>query len=418
MGFSKKIAKRIKKDALKSFEKDLRNSVLDELYKTTPKEDIESLKEEILLELQKEIFETSDESDNSGDDSEAPKSMLEEKIREAMDAPIEDVDELEDGRYTYKGFVFDVDKMKSLATGKKPKETPHAGVEREKKGKSKEELLESVKDFDALRGAMPFAKASEDMSESTLRKLEALKNMKEGNDRELVDKSLSATIGNLPFSLDAKLGKSNLKKASKDENSRLTPSKIEELRFFMGKLKEGISRLEPAKKNINYRHRKDDVYNFTFNKIGRNRSLGGRLLDGDFSLEFDIDLNVKNCSAQINKFEFEIESFKFDSSFFELLDIVKVLDLVGMNLSYYLMTINGINAPELKPTKKAPKKKKFRANSKLERFIDDKRIIKTLNNNDIANYGQLKKFLEDNDLTTLKGVGKKTAGKIQEYIKL
>jgi endonuclease III len=103
----------------------------------------------------------------------------------------------------------------------------------------------------------------------------------------------------------------------------------------------------------------------------------------------------------------------------EILDIIKVLEAVGFSLMKYIDEINEINdtAAERKESIKANLTNNIeaiKANTKLADFIFNDRILRVLQSNDINTYGQLKKI---EDLTSLKGVGTKTAEKIEQYTK-
>ena len=91
-----------------------------------------------------------------------------------------------------------------------------------------------------------------------------------------------------------------------------------------------------------------------------------------------------------------------------------------MSLRRYIDEISEINASAEKYKAAIKENLKnnveaIRANTKLGYFIFDQRILRVLKNNDIKTYGQLKKI---EDLTALKGIGEKTADKIDEYLKL
>jgi DNA uptake protein ComE-like DNA-binding protein len=153
------------------------------------------------------------------------------------------------------------------------------------------------------------------------------------------------------------------------------------------------------------------VYTFSYEKAKYDKN--------DFGFIFNLDLNMDTYRATINTFEFNIDGFNFDKGFVEVLDIVKVLDVSGFSLMKYIDEINEINdnAAEKKESIKANltnNAEAIRANTKLSKFIFDDKILRVLQSNDINTYGQLQKI---EDLTSLKGIGAKTAEKIQEFTK-
>ena len=216
---------------------------------------------------------------------------------------------------------------------------------------------------------------------------------------------------------------------------KLTPAKKEEIEFFVGKLKEGIDKLGKGEKNINYRRKtyskkacvnpNSDVYVFTYDKPKTDTN--------DFSLSFELDFDIYTYGANIVRFDFNVGGFKFDNSFVEVLDMTKVLDAVGMNLSTYIDEIEEINsnlpkgkkrkgileAGAIKFThvplikKEEPKVFTIRANTKVETFIDDAKIVNTLNNNEIFKMKDLKKY---DSFSDIKGIGEKSAKKILDSI--
>mgnify|MGYP001596242037 CR=1 FL=1 len=94
---------------------------------------------------------------------------------------------------------------------------------------------------------------------------------------------------------------------------------------------------------------------------------------------------------------------------------VEILDLVGFNMNGYINEINGINVIDMEKLEapKAIEKKQIRSNTKIEKLINDPKLVILLANNDISNYGQLMKV---ESLTSLKGIGAKTADKITKEL--
>jgi endonuclease III-like uncharacterized protein len=120
-------------------------------------------------------------------------------------------------------------------------------------------------------------------------------------------------------------------------------------------------------------------------------------------------------SAVIDVFEFKVDKFKFDKKIVSLLDMVKILDLVGFNINGYVHEITSVNSIDIEKvsTPTTVKKKVISARTKVETFIKDAKIVSILKKNGISNYSQL---MKNEDLTEIKGIGQKTASKIFEYI--
>lgn len=360
---NKKLIKNLKKDASRQIYNDIKKSVVKEIFKTS-KKDIKKLKKQILKELNKELFKGKKKAENVYIDKEGLKEMADgfesmvgvlekEGVEEELVENKKDEGVEKRKTFKYKGFEFDVDRMSSFVTDKHvdafsiPKEF---------------DLVESLEKNDFTR---------RDISNSI---------------NERVHKMTS--MNTVPY-------EKNIVKL----NQVITPSRKEEIDFFIEKLKEGIRSLGKGEKNVNYRNKKDEVYNFTYEK---QKNSGD-----DFSLEFDLDLDIKTCCAKINMFDFNIDGFKFNKSFIETIDIVKVLELVGFRISKYINEISKIHTNYEEGIS--------REDLKIEDFIFDKRILKSLKNNDISTYGNLVKV---KDLLSLSGIGPKAADKIKNFIKI
>jgi len=482
-----KLIEGIKNNAKKQIEAEIQASVVKELYGTSKKE-IKKLKKQILKELRKDMFATKSKkikkeeleivetvfehgiNTNSEDIESITKESSKEDKRKSKE---DDLDTLpyEPGRiFEYRGFKFDVDRMSRFVTGNKKelfkerikspmdelddlyesKSIAGKGVDRVDESKPKDSGSGSILK-DRFSELVNKEKAS-DSDRSDL--MDRISELKRGEKKDDIKTAINKPASNLltpnpisgmGFNLAAPASKTFVK-----TNYKLTPARKEEVEFFVGKLKEGIDKLGKGEKNINYRRKtlsgksnvsaNSDIYVFTYDKPKSDVN--------DFSLNFEIDLDIYTYGANIIKFDFNVGGFNFDSSFLEIIDIAKVLDAVGMNLSQYIGEIEEINktnttkknkdiietkerlrfnksfkkesfdnieSDEREPSDVVLKEKKktIRANTKVENIIDDAKIIKALANNDITNYGNLKKI---EDFTILKGIGAKSAKKIQECI--
>lgn len=385
----KKLTKRIKKSVIKQIENDIKESILNKIYGSDSKKQIKKLRKKLYKEIQKEIF---------GELEVELTNELQESIVQESEEKKEEESEHERGKIIeYKGFKFDVDRMSSIVTGKTKKIN---------------EDIETTK--------APKLSEKEKKDISNMHKLIGIKSNEPNNiPRHLlrgISKAVQFPSQFSPFPTAISPGNNRAftsvnKKIIKPTFPEISIEKKEEVNFFIGKLKDGIDKLKSSEKNINYRKRKDEIYTFSYEK----------LKDGalDFSLKFDLDLNIYTYGATINSFEFNVDGFKFNEKIVEILDIIAVLDTVGMSLSKYIGEITNINSSAT-DSKLAIKNnlnknvKAIRANTKLGKFIFDNRIKNLLMSNDIKTYGQLKKI---EDLTALKGIGSKTADKIEEFIK-
>ncbi len=425
---NKKLIKAIKKSAIKQFENDLKKSVIKELYSGSSKKQIKKIRKQILREMQEELFGA----------LETPKAIEKEKISSpgfihtntvdenefnntSVEAPEESKEQEtpsthEPGRiFEYNGFKFDVDKMSSIVTGKRTD------------GTYSEKAVERVKDSSKKDKSLTADDVIKNPSGDFLQKLQEIKR---GSNRALQEEFAKRISTPSPemrppdikytqgFNIKpgTSLSSMNTVPSSsrnfiKTEMAKITPARKEEISFFVGKLKEGIDSLEKGEKNIFYRRKKDNVYTFSYEKAKYDKN--------DFGFRFNLDLNMDTYGATINTFEFNIDGFNFDKGFVEILDIIDVLDVSGFGLMKYIDEINEINdtAAEKKESIKANlvnNAEAIRANTKLSNLIFDDRILRVLQSNDINTYGQLQKI---EDLTSLKGIGAKTAEKIQEYTK-
>lgn len=389
---NKKLIKLIKKQVIKNFEEDVKKTILKDLYNSSSKKQIQKIKKQILKEVQEDLFGIKSKKEveileacfihTNTDDVKDSDTHSKEDINESKE---QESSIHESGKtFEYRGFKFDVDRMSQIVTGKK-------NLKKTRQDLSKKSTLESF-----LKSNLQSNLSRENFTSINLMD----NNLKKNLDFNLPDGvSINREFMRPPVS-------KNIVSYSEQIN---TPSTKEELSFFLEKLKSSISKLGKGERNINYRHKKDDVYLFTFFK-------SKNILDkDDFSLNFSIDFDIKTNAANINLFEFDIENFKFNASFFKLIDISRVLDLVGMNLNYYINEINEVNSSEQVQFKNNSSVEIIDSKSinRLDKFIFDKKIISILKNNDITTYDQL---INIKDLTSINGIGSKTAEKIQQFL--
>ncbi len=369
---NKKLIKQIKSEVKEQIKSDIRNSVVKEVFGNSKKE-IKKLRKQVLKEVQSELFGSKKEKSKSKSNTE--KEPENTRIRELY------------------GFNFDSSRMGALVTGDKKK----------------------IKDIQSKSKVSE--KPSEEIKRNTTRvdvddaDFNFMSNLPtQAGNFTAPSGDVKFPFGNPnypePWGFDDFFKKNSSKSVTKKvkiPSKEISEEKKEEITLFLGKLKEGVSKLRKDEKNINYRNKHDDVYNFSFERYA------------DFNLIFDLDLDIDKLSAKINKFEFKIDEFKFDKKSIELLDIVQVLDLVGFNMNGYLheiISLNEINVDKVKTETKVTKKT-INSTTKVSSLIDDKRAVETLKNNGITTYGQLDKI---EDLTSLKGIGKKTADKINNQV--
>jgi hypothetical protein len=429
--YNKKLIKSIKKAVIKQVEADIKKSVIKEFYDSASKKEIKALKKQILKEVQEKLF-GKPEPINSN--LEASISSISESLIQKLDLSKENVvnqSEVEQKSeektsdiftekepevqtnapeiHEYMGFKFDTQRMSALVTGKARKEPLNkvsddlieGGVERVSDSDNSKYLKEK---FQSLSGFPPI---SDDFKERHQEMIKRLEDVKNGNLKEHIKKSDTA-----PWADPLKLFPVPHTRDFVKYGARITPASKEDLTFFLGKLKDGISKLGKGERNINYRHSKGDNYIFSFN---RHRHASSE--KDDFSLNFQVELNIKTLEAKVIDFKFMVDGFNFDSSFFELIDIVKVLDYVGMNTLKYVEEIVGINTVDGsgKLNQKTNKNPKIKSEDSLDTIISDKRILKILSSNEIFNYGQLKEY--SNNFAAIKGIGSKSAEKLRKYIK-
>lgn len=416
---NKKLIKAIKKSAIKQFEEDLKKSVIKELYSGSSKKQIKKIRKQILRDMQEELFGTLDAHKvsekgeisspefihtNTVDENEFAHTSVEapEESKEQEDAVI-----YEPGRiFEYNGFKFDVDKVSALVTGKRTERTySKKAIERVNNSNKKDKSLTT----------------DEILKNSGSDFFEKLQEIKRGSNKNLQEefaKRISTPAPDMGapaikytqgFNINPGTPLSSINTVPSSRNFiktelvKITPAKREEILFFIGKLKNSINNLSKGERNILYRKSGDEIYNFSYEKPKYEKD--------DFTFKFNLDLNLKTNGAKINSFDFNIGGFNFDKGFVEILDMAVVFDLVGMNLKSYIDEINEVNS-EVKPCDDLIVLSKIKSSTKIETFIDDKKIVSLLKGNDILNYGQLVKV---KDLTTLKGIGSKTSKKIESY---
>ena len=427
---NKKLIKSIRKKVVKQFKNDLKNSVLKELYEGMSKKEIKSLKKQILKDAQSDIFGSLGVLEQEIEQATSPESLdekiikndipvIEPEISEEISKISEIVEKAIDDKsrsnvYEHLGFKFDSNRMSSLVTGKT----------RGTKGIFKEGGVERTNDKKSIvQNTFPlYPNSWLNPSPNLESAKKVVDEIKSGNHKDFIKKSIEKVTppvdGFTPIPLSTSAALIRNKQIARPSyvpstrnlikyDERLTPSEKEDLAFFIEKLKLGISKLGKGQKNINYRHSSGDIYAFSYSKS----EVGSE----GFTLSFDVDLNIKTLRATIKDFRFNIDGFKFDSHFFETIDIVRVLDFVGMNISNYVNEISGINSTESKTEISPSKKSKYKSDTKIESIIKDARIISILHKNDIVKYEDLLKF--NSDYTTIKGIGEKNAKKIKQYIK-
>lgn len=388
---NKKLIKNIKSDVKKQIESDIKNSIVKELKNSSNKQ-IKKLRKQILAEVKEEMFGVSKKQTNN-----EVKNIVETEVENTRLKELYGID-------------FDKKRMGALVTGQLDKVKNSS----DKLPESLRELLNREKNQTHIN-ANPYNKTTDD------RMMEMLPT--QGGNYSSAEPSLF--FPNRPPNLDKEILNSRpniedmMRKMSESSfgktmvkvpSTELTSEKKEELTFFLGKLKEGVSKLREDEKNIDYRKKTNGLYSFSFDR------------KANFDLKFDIDLNMNTYEAKVQLFDFKIDGLKFDKKSVELLDIVEVLDMSGMNLNKYINEINGINEididsvkiPTTKVVKVEGKPKPTSKRLGIDKFIEDEKIVSLLNKNEISNLGQL---LSVDDLTSLKGVGTKTVEKINKYLK-
>lgn len=428
---NKKLIKAIKKSAIKQFEDDLKKSIIKELYSGSSKKQIKKIRKQILREMQEELFgKVDNQKDISSSEFIHTNTVDENELTQtSVDAPEESKESDNSthvpGRiFEYGGFKFDVDRMSAIVTGRKVEKTiSNPGIERTEEGKLYKESR--------IKNSFPDISSPSKDSKIEDRIADVKNGLNKDDIKSMISKQLRgdtfppASKYVQGFNIGPNMSKPSItipelqsinmvpsiRNIIKTDLEKITPAEKEEISFFIGKLKEGIDSLEKGEKNIFYRKKEDDVYTFSFDKPKYDKN--------DFGFKFNLDLNMNTYGAKINTFDFNIDGFNFDKGFVEIIDIVKVLELVGFGLMKYIDEINEINdtATEKKESIKANLVKNveaIRANAKLAEFIFDEKILRVLQSNDINTYSQLQRI---DDLTSLKGIGAKTAEKIQQYTK-
>lgn len=376
---NKKLIKSIKADVKKQIKADITASVVKDIFSSSKKE-LKKLKKQIANETYKELFGTKSKS-KKGSETKKENTRLQELY----------------------GLNFDSAKMGAMVTGDKNK------IKEVNSGKNNKQP-KAVQDFlnEELGNKITAekAKANRNVSYPSMSMDDNIMSI-----LPTQSGSFRAPGGDVTFPmgvptppkafdpLESLLRKKIVKVPSKD----LSEERKEEIALFISKLKGCVSKLRKDEKNIKYRKKIDDVYRFSFER------------KADFDLKFDIDLNIANMSAVVDVFEFKVEDFKFGKRNVSLLDMVKILDLVGFNINGYIHEITSVNSIDIEKvsTPTTVKKKTISARTRVETFIKDPKIVAVLKKNGISNYSQL---MSNEDLTDIKGIGQKTASKIFEYI--
>jgi len=459
-----KLIDSIKKNAQRQIEAEIQASVVKEMYGTS-KRAIKKLKKQILKELQQDMFagdskkkkskkskpsdveetyvhtNTVDVEEFTKETSKKEETKKEEAKKEELPGNLPYVP----GRiFEYRGFKFDVDRMSMFVTGKNKEDI---NVFKDKLRAPLDKINDLYEGKDAPKVDAKKDNPSPNLIKGTPPGVEDLiKKIKSGSNRDLINKHVSkpapatgSPISSFTQGFNLRPGISfptavpATKNFVKTTAPKLTPARKEEVEFFVGKLKEGIDNLGKGEKNINYRKKvlsqkanispNSEIYVFTYEKLMKNAD--------DFSLSFELDFDIYTYGANVVRFDFNIGGFKFDNSFVEVLDMAKVLDAVGMNLSSYIEEIEEINNSTPKHKKgilergadkfthqplikeEEPKVFVIRPNTKVETFIDDTKIVKTLNNNEIFKMKDLKRY---EDFSEIKGIGEKSAKKITDSI--
>lgn len=431
---NKNLIKKIKKSVINQFEADLKNSVLKELYGNASKKELKKLKKQILKEVQKDLF--GSQSKSREESLKNQLDMLSDSVdtmqKEIKEAPVVEEPKVEEKTtHNYRGFEFDVRRMSEMVTGKKRPDVPYIPQEGERAQDISEAFIKDdakKKMSSEIKNPVPpeITKPTPEFYDNELKKINEIKPRQV--EKEKIDmlkdilkhsKTINSTINKPGFNVPTPTTITNIPGRS---YGLKTPSQKEDLIFFIGKLKEGVSKLSKGEKNINYRLRKDDRYIFDYSRYKSDSN--------DFTLNFSIELNVNTGAAKIENFYFEIDRFTFDASFFEVLDVVKVLDLIGFNINKYVNEITQISGRYTKKTGpgseysesinhdeiKKPTIKPSRVldkGVKLSDIIDDKRLLRLLRYNDVVTYGDYQRV---EDLTSLKGIGSKTAEKISDIV--
>lgn len=375
---NKKLIRSIKEDVKNQIQSDIKDSVIKELYSTSRKK-IKKLKRKVLSEIKEELFEKKRLSKSDTIESLRRQLSLLEDATNSEENSTDIIDTIdvttEKKPFEHGRFKLDVDRMSSLVTGIKKEEEYKLKelTEIEKKDLEKIHKLIGVTKHDKFN--IPIAVAD---------------SFRESTDFSLKNPSTPSK-------------NSGSHKVEIPKITELTEEKKQEITLFIGKLKKGVFKLKKNEKNIQYRKKFNNIYTFYFER------------KADFDLKFELDINMNTYRAEIIVFEFNVDGFKFDKKLIELFDIVEILDLVGFNINGYINEINGINVIDMEKLEspRVIEKKQIKSNTKLEKLINDPKIVILLANNDIFNYGQLIKV---ENLTSLKGIGVKIADKITKEL--
>lgn len=416
---NKKLAKKLKKKVIKQFNNDLKKSILKDLYKGISKEEIDRLKSEVLKEVKEELFVKIENSDKTAFDvmpltakdlstdavNLSEESTIQESSKEELktdesktdntfhDLPSEEVIDAPK-IHEHMGFKFDTIRMGEIVTQK----TRRNPVDRNFK--------------ENVEGGVKRADRQDNIDKENSQKLAGINTFIPHHNQKLIKNIEDIKNGEYRNVIKNVINNPNLNNSKSHffiprthsiikYDERLTPSTKEDLVFFIEKLKKGISKLGMGQRNINYRNSAGNIYVFTYNK--------DEMGPEEFTLNFNIELNVVTLSTEIKDFRFNIDGFKFDSTFFNTIEIVKVLDELGFNISKYVKEISDFNSET------SDKKETTNTIESLDEIIKDSRLVATLKKNEITNVDELLKF--QNDYTVIKGIGKKTAQKIKKYLR-
>ena len=384
---NKNLIKSIKSDVKKQIQSDIKNSVVKEIYGSSKKE-MKKLRKQIALEVQRDLFGKKIKSKKTAETTEVTKELIEKNTR------LKDLYSLD----------FDSKKMGALATGQ---------VDRVKSPSDKlPEALREALNRGRNRVNNNFSPYPMDADELAMLTLPTQAgNFTESNGKTTFPMGAPETLSMEDMlkniSTSSFFGRSLVKVPTQD----LSEEKKEEIAFFIRKLKGEVSKLRKDEKNIKYRKKVEGIYSFEFER------------KANFDLKFNIELNLSTYRAEVNAFEFKIDDFRFDKRQFELIDIIIVLDLVGFNIFGFINEIKYINEIDMEQvstpttkvmTKKAASRKPTPNTMEIDKIIFNAKIIKLLKENEISNLGQL---MSVEDLTSLKGIGAKTAESINEYLK-
>lgn len=393
---NKKLIRSIKEDVKNQIQSDIKDSVVKELYGSSRKQ-IKKLKRQVLSEIQEELFGRKQPSKSDTIESlRRQLALLEDSTNNKENSTdiVDTIDVITEKKpFEHGRFKLDVDRMSSLVTG----------IKKEEEYKLKELTEIEKKDLEKMHKLIGVTK--HDKFNIPTAVTDSFRKATDFTFKNPLDFVSTPSYGLTPNKKTFEELMKNLgaHKVEVPKITELTEEKKQEITLFIGKLKKGVSKLKKNERNIQYRKKFDNTYVFSFER------------KADFDLKFELDINMNTYRAEVNVFEFNVDGFKFDKKLIQLFDIVEILDLVGFNMNGYINEINGINVIDMEKLEapKANEKKQIRSNTKLEKLINDPKLVILLANNDISNYGQLMKV---ESLTSLKGIGAKTADKITKEL--